>query len=167
MMDRMKIKFFEIGEPLLISSLIIILLSCSSGENPLPEEIYGFNLTNKLAGDEAKKFVDQLHFSEVAPEKNEIGFYESPAGKLIIYVTYYDEDVKSQSEYEKMINKISPDNSVFYDPSIIKINQKDIYRCYGMGQVHYVFTSGRELFWVSVDPQFGEKFIAEYLKRIK
>jgi hypothetical protein len=167
MMGRIKIKFLEIGKPLLVSSLIIILLSCSIGKDPLPGEFYKFKLTNKLTGDEAKKFVDQLHFNEVAPQKNEIGFYESPAGKLIIYITYYDEDVKSQSEYEKMINKISPDNSVFYDPSIIRINQKDIYRCYGMGQVHYVFASGKELYWVSVDPQFGEKFIAEYLNHIK
>jgi hypothetical protein len=167
MMGRIKIKFLEIGKPLLVSSLIIILLSCSIGKDPLPGEFYKFKLTNKLTGDEAKKFVDQLHFNEVAPQKNEIGFYESPAGKLIIYITYYDEDVKSQSEYEKMITKISPDNSVFYDPSIIRINQKDIYRCYGMGQVHYVFASGKELYWVSVDPQFGEKFIAEYLNHIK
>lgn len=167
MTGKMKIKFFETGNLLFVSSLIVILLSCSSGNDPLPVEFYGFKLTNKLTGNEAKQFVDQLHFSEVAPEKNEIGFYESPAGKLIIYVTYYDDDAKSQSEYKKMINKISPDNSVFYDPSIIKINQKDIYRCYGMGQVHYVFASRKELYWVSVGTQFGEKFIAEYLNHIK
>ena len=167
MMGRMKITMSEVRKLLAAFSLIIMLLSCSIGKERLPEEFYGFKLMNKMTGDEAKKFVDQLHFNEVAPEKNEIGFYESPAGKLIIYITYYDDDVKSLAEYEKMINKISPDNSVFYDPSIIKINQKDIYRCYGMGQVHYVFPSGKELYWVSIDPQFGEKFIAEYLNHIK
>ena len=152
---------------LFIITLIWIVSACSEKKDPLPEEFYGFKLMNKMTGDEAKKFVDQLHFNEVAPQKNEIGFYESPAGKLIIYITYYDDNVKSLAEYDKMIDKISPDNSVFYDPSIIKINQKDIYRCYGMGQVHYVFASGKELYWVSIDPQFGEKFIAEYLNHIK
>lgn len=164
---KIKTRLVEIVKALLLSSLIYILISCTINEDPLPEKLYGFKLVNKLTGEDAKKFVDQLHFNKVASQKNEIGFYESPAGKLIIYVTYYDDDDKPKSEYEKMINKISPENSVFYDPTIIQINQNKIYRCYGMNQVHYVFFSGKELYWVSVDPGFGDKFIVEYVNHTK
>ena len=167
MSEKAQISFFNLGKFLLVSTSVIILISCSLGNDPLPEKLYGFKLVNKLSGNEAKKFVDQLHLNEVAPQKNEIGFYESTVGKLMIYVTYYDDNAKSQSEYEKMISKISPENSVFYDPSIIVTNQKHLYRCYGMGQFHYVFPSGSELYWVSVDPGFGDEFIEEYLNHIK
>lgn len=156
-----------IRNTLVILCLIFLHLACSIKQNRLPEEFYGFKLKKKLTGLEAKKFVDELHFNSVAPEKNEIGFYESPAGKVIIYITYYDDDSKSFSEYEKMINKITPENSVFYNPEIINIEEKEIYRCSGMGQVHYVFANKKELYWISIDPQFRGKFIEEYLQLIK
>lgn len=94
--------------------LILILISaCSSKPELLPENFYGLKLDKKLAGNEAKQFVDRLHFNSVAPDKNEIGFYSSKAGSAIIYITFYENDKLSFSEYERMINKISPDNSVF------------------------------------------------------
>jgi hypothetical protein len=57
----------------------------------------------------------------------------------------------SHSEYVKMVNKISPENSVFINPEFVDIGGKDIYRCFGMGQSHYVFANGKELYWISVD----------------
>jgi hypothetical protein len=166
MLGKLQISFFNPGIFLLVLTSVIILISCTIRKDPLPETLYGFKLVNKLTGVEAKKFVDQLHLNEVAPQKNEIGFYESPVGSLMIYVTYYDDNAKSQSEYKKMISKISPENSVFYDPKIVTIDQKNIYKCYGMAQVHYVFPSGKELYWVSIDPGLGDKFITEYLNHI-
>jgi hypothetical protein len=146
--------------------LLLLLIGCSSKKNLLPEEFFGLKLQKKLTGSEAKKFVDELHFQEVAPDQNEIGFYSSPIGNSIIYITYYNDERIAQTEYEKMINKISPENSVFINPEIVNISGKDIYRCFGMGQSHYVFAYGKELYWISVDTHFGKKFIEEYLEYI-
>jgi hypothetical protein len=151
---------------LFVILLILFSVSCSTEKDLLPEEFFGLKLKQKLSGNEAKEFVDQLHFNEVAPEKNKIGSYESPAGKLIIYITYYDDDVKSLAEYEKMINKISPENSVFINPEFVEVRGKEIYRCFGMGQSHYVFANDKELYWISVDTHQGKKFIEEYLDYI-
>lgn len=148
------------------SIIILLLISCSSEKNLLPEEFFGLKLQKKLTGVEAKKFVDELHFQEVAPDNNEIGFYSSPIGSSIIYITYYRDELTALTEYEKMINKISPENSVFINPEIVNISGKDIYRCFGMGQSHYVFAYGKELYWISVDTHFGKKFIEEYLEYI-
>jgi hypothetical protein len=146
--------------------LLLLLIGCSSEKTLLPKEFFGFKLQKKLTGSEAKKFVDELHFQEVAPDKNEIGFYSSPIGSSIIYITYYNDELTAQTEYEKMINKISPENSVFINPEFVNISGKEIYRCFGMGQSHYVFANRKELYWVSVDTHFGVKFIEEYLEYI-
>lgn len=153
-------------------NIILILISlftflrCSSEKDFLPDEFFGLTLKQKLTGDEAKKFVDNLHFQEVAPEKNEIGFYDSQAGKAIIYITYYNDELTSYSEYERMINKISPENSVFINPEFVEISGREIYRCFGMGQSHYVFANNKELYWISIDTQIGRKFIEKYLAYI-
>ncbi|MBS4034605.1 MAG: hypothetical protein KGZ85_09080 [Ignavibacterium sp.] len=146
--------------------VLLLLIGCSSKKDLLPEEFFGLILQKKLTGVEAKKFVDELHFQEVAPDQNEIGFYSSPIGSSIIYITYYRDEITALTEYEKMINKISPENSVFINPEIANISGKDIYRCFGMGQSHYVFAYGKELYWISVDTHFGKKFIEEYLEYI-
>lgn len=151
---------------ILILISLFTFLSCSSENEFLPDEFFGLTLKQKLTGDEAKNFVDNLHFQEVAPEKNEIGFYDSQAGKAIIYITYYNDESTSLSEYERMINKISPENSVFINPEFVEISGREIYRCFGMGQSHYVFANNKELYWISIDTQIGRKFIEKYLAYI-
>lgn len=151
---------------ILILISLFAFLSCSSEKDFLPDEFFGLKLKQKLTGTEAKKFVDNLHFQEVAPEKNEIGFYDSQAGKAVIYITYYSDELTSHSEFKKMVNKISPENSVFINPEFVDIGGKDIYRCFGIGQSHYVFANGKVLYWISVDTNIGRKFIEEYLRYI-
>lgn len=145
---------------------LLAFFSCSTEKDLLPEEFSGLKLKQKLTGDEARKFVDNLHFQEVAPDKNEIGFYDSQSGMVIIYITYYPDAGTSQSEYKKMITKISPENSVFINPEFVEVRGKEIYRCFGMGQSHYVFAKNKELYWISVDTRQGKKFIEEYLNYI-
>lgn len=145
---------------------MFLVFGCQSERDNIPQEFMGLKLQKKLTGIEAKKFVDELHFNEVAPDKNEIGFYKSAEGSAIIYITYYSDESTSRAEYKRMINKISPENSVFINPEFVEINGREIYRCFGMGQSHYVFANRDELYWVSVDTHIGIKFIEQYLAYI-
>ena len=111
--------------------------------------------------------VNNLHFQSVTGLENEIGFYEGKAGNAIIYITHYNTKETAKSDYEKMVKKISPENSVFIKPEYLKLGGMEIYRCFGMGQSHYVFPYNKELFWISVDTHFGKKFVEEYLIHIK
>jgi hypothetical protein len=81
---------------LFVILLILFSVSCSTEKNLLPEEFFGLKLQKKLTGIEAKRFVDELHFQEVAPEKNEIGFYDSQAGKAVFYITYYKDETSAR-----------------------------------------------------------------------
>lgn len=148
---------------LVFSIIIILFLSCSSNREPLPEEFFGMKLQRKLTGNEAKDFVDRLHFQNVATEKNEIGFYTAPIGNAIIYLTYYANDKIAEEDFQKMTQKISPENSVFVQGKFENINNKQVYSCLGLGQVHYVFAHKNVLFWISANPNFSRNFCVEYL----
>jgi hypothetical protein len=146
---------------------VILLISCSLNNNYLPEDFFGLRLTKKLTGNDAKEFVNNLHFQNVADLENEIGFYEGSAGRAIIYLTHYNTEEITKSNYKKMVNKIGPENSIFVKPEYLKLGGMEIYRCFGMGQSHYVFPYNKKLFWISVDTHFGKKFVEEYLNHIK
>jgi len=145
---------------------LLFLISCSE-QNPLPDQIFGLTLTQKLVGKEALDFVNKLHFNNVTSERNEIGFYEGSKGTAVIYITYYN-DVKTVNQnFELMTEKISPENSVFIRSSFFEYNGKNIYRTFGMGQTHFVFVSGKNLYWLSAETVWSLKFLKEYLTHIE
>ena len=143
------------------------LLSCTGDKDLTPEQFSGMTLKQKLTGDEAKEFVNTLHFNPVTDANNEVGFYESPVGKAIIYFTYYQSNTEAENNFLKMTNKISPENSVFFNSSFIAHNEVNIYRTYGLGQVHYVFTKRNILFWLSADLNLGERILKNYIDYIQ
>lgn len=145
---------------------ILLIVSCSSNRDYLPEEFWGMKLNRKLTGKEAKDFVDKIHFQNVATEKNEVGFYTGAVGNAAIYITYYSDDKTAYQDFRKMTQKISPENSMFVRGTFHNINNKQIYSCLGLGQVHYVFAHKNLLFWISVDPNFSRNFLDEYMKLV-
>ncbi len=154
---KMKYTFFII---------LLFLAGCSSKKEYIPEEFFGLKRIQFMTGDEAKKFIDRLHLQEVAPLNNEIGFYEGEDGSAIIYVTYYANNDIALEEEIKMTDKISPENSVFIEGSYFTEMNKNIYRCFGMGQTHFVFSQQNMLFWLSVETHWGQDFLKEYLTYI-
>lgn len=149
-----------------ISALILIYLFtfCSKEQELFPKYFFDLNLTKKLTGIEAKDFVNRLHFNSVTNEKNEIGFYNGVKGNAVIYITYYNDGNTANSNYEKMIKKISPENSVFTESTFIDISGKKIYRTFGMGQTHYVLTFNNKLFWISAESAWAQDFLGQYIK---
>jgi len=147
--------------------IAIILFACSTQTDPLPQEFYGLKIAKKLIGKDTKDYVDRLHFNEVAPDENEIGFYSGDLGTAVIYITYYNNSESALREYLKMTKNISPNNSPFVRSEFIILNNNRVYRTYGMGQVHFVFVKADMLIWLSEDPAIGSKFVEEYLKYLK
>ena len=147
--------------------MLLFLVSCSSSINYLPEDFFGLHLTKKLTGKEAEDFVNNLHFQKVANLESDIGFYEGNAGRAIIYITHYNTKESATNNYKKMVEKILPGNQVFIRPEYLKLVGMEIFRCFGMGQSHYVFPYNKELFWISVDTHWGKKFVENYLNYIQ
>ena len=142
----------------------LLLFSCSAEVNFLPNKFFDLTLTKKLNGEEAKEFVNKLHFEPVTETENEIGFYEGEGGAALIYITHYNKKEIAEADYKLMTEKISPKNSVFIGSEYLMLKEKEVFRCFGMGQSHFVFYLGRELFWISVDTHFGKKFVQRYIE---
>jgi hypothetical protein len=148
-------------------AICVILLSalagCTSQKDFLPDEFLGLSLHKKLEGAKAVEFVDRMHLQRVASVKNEIGFYVGEKGKATIYVTHYGDPEAAATEEKKMTDKISPENSVFIMGEHKEVDGKPVYRCFGMGQTHYVFSDREQLFWISVETLMADSFLRAYL----
>lgn len=147
-------------------AIAVFLYFCSAKIEYLPQTFYGLTLSKKLTGESAKDFVNQLHFQNVTETDNEIGFYNGEKGKAIIYITYYASEEDAKKDEIRMTEKISPQNSVFINGEKLIVNGKSIYRTFGMGQSHYVFSHSNALFWISAETEWGIEFLEEYLNYI-
>ncbi|MCF8241517.1 MAG: hypothetical protein K9J16_09025 [Melioribacteraceae bacterium] len=156
---------FSNGKSGLILFVGLLLGYCTSKENdPIPQSFFGYTLDQKLTGEEAKNFVNRLHFNPVTDVKNEIGFYSSGRNKLLIYITYYENETIAKENELLMTKKISPESPVFSGGEYFELSSLEIYKCFGMGQNHYVFTHGNKLIWFQVDTEIGDSFLKSYLE---
>jgi hypothetical protein len=149
--------------PIIYFALVLLLLDCNSNRKVLPEELYGCRLSKTLSGEDAKAYVDHLHLQNVASHTNKIGFYEGENGPVTIYVTTYKTTDQAKDDYLKMTQKISPENSVFIAGEYLTVTEKEVYRCFGMGQTHLVFVQEEYLIWLSVDTIRALKILDAYL----
>ncbi len=147
--------------------IAIFLTSCSISNEYLPEEFIGLRLTKKVTGKEARNFVNKLHGKTVTETENEIGYYSGNAGRALIYTSHYQKPESAEKYFGKMTKKISLGKSAFVSSEFIDVNGKKIFRTFGMGRSHYIFTYNKGLFWITVDTNLGIKFVREYLSYLK
>lgn len=146
--------------------IILLFSGCETKIEYLPQSIYQLSLNQKYSGEEAERFVNRLHFGNVAAESNEIGMYAGAKGQAIIYVSYYKRSEDADSNLMKMVQKISPQNSVFTGGESFELENVRVYRYSGMGQTHFVFAYEDVLVWISADPPWAESFLQVYLQSI-
>ena len=139
---------------------------CSREVIYLPSDFMSCLLEKKLSGAEAREWVDKIHGKEVTPLESEIGFYQGEQGPITIYVSGYQTPELAEKEFLKMTEKISPQNSIFRGGGFIVQAGKKIYRCFGMGQTHFVFTHQKKLIWLSVNTIQGKEILRSYLDLI-
>ena len=150
----------------IILSICFLIQNCAKKE-VFPQHILGYSLAKVVSGAEATKMVNRLHFQPVTNTENEIGFYEKDTEKAIIYVTHYQTEIDAQTNLVKMIDKISPENSVFINGGQVESNEITVIRYFGMGQTHYIFRFRKMLFWLSVDTMIAQDFLDSYIEYIQ
>lgn len=140
---------------------------CSQKKEILPERINDLILIKTIDGNEAKEYINKLHFQPVSKNENIIGYYESLSGEAIVYITIYPDQKEAKIDFEKMTNKISSGNSVFVYPQFFDYEGNKIYKCFGMGMSHFVFSLNKNLYWISGDTHLAKDFFEEFYKRIR
>ncbi|MCB9057412.1 MAG: hypothetical protein H6627_02535 [Calditrichae bacterium] len=124
------------------------------------------NQTQFLQGKEAEEFVNKLHLKTVVSEKSDIAFYEGSGGTLTVYITYYQDNKIARQEMNRMINKMQTTETIFIKGRRMEIADQDVFRCFGMGQTHYIFALDEKLFWVSANTMIAADFIEYYMDYI-
>lgn len=150
----------------IIAVLFILFSACSVQKEYLPNEVFELSLTKKLTGSEAESFVNRLHYGTVAAEENEIGFYSSEKGSAVIYISYYNSIDEASEILLQMVEKIENVPSPFEGGDSFELYDHIIYRYSGLGQSHFVFSSGNILLWISADVLWAELFLNDYMKKI-
>ena len=140
---------------------------CSTNSEYLPQEIFNLSLSKKLMGRDAADFLNKLHVQSITDTKTEIGFYKGESGDAIIYLTYYLTSEEAVEFEQQMTDKISAENTPFIMGEYMEIEGKQIYRTFGMGQTHFVFSYNHVLIWLSLGTTWANDFLKEYLENIK
>ncbi len=151
---------------IIIAVLFILFSACSVQKVYLPDKVSGFSLNKKLTGSEAEDFVNRLHYGTVAADENEIGFYSSEKGSAVIYISYYNSDDEADQILLQMVEKIENVPSPFEGGDSFELSDHIIYRYSGLGQSHFVFSSGNVLLWISADVMWAELFLNDYIRKI-
>ena len=151
---------------LAVIMIFSISLQFCGKKEALPKDLLGYHLINKISGTDAQKIVNKIHLNPVTDIGNEIGYYQNGDDKAIIYITYYSSDDDAQADLIKMVDKISPQNSIFLNGGQVEINKITAYRYFGMGQTHFIFRVDNILIWLSVDTMIAKEFLESYLQKI-
>jgi hypothetical protein len=141
----------------------IINSSCSVKEDLFPEKIGQIKLNKLISGEDALRLVNQMHLQNVTSEETKIGFYSSGKGKAIIYVTDYKNYADAETGADQMIQKINTSKTPFIRGKLITVENKKIFRTFGMGMTHFIFTDENNLIWISVSTHLGKDFLKAYL----
>ncbi len=157
----MKVKTF-----VLIILLAIATVACGQKKSYVPKSILQYQLTRLLQGEEAKAFINKLHFKRVAPVESMVGFYKNGEKQGIVYVTVYQDSQQAQKDWQTMVDKISQGNEVFVQGAVMEIDGNEVFRCFGLGQTHFVFTHKNALIWLQVETIGAEKLFRDYFRQL-
>ena len=152
-----------------LTALILLLTGFNCNRPDLrtfPKRLDDYQRTRIITGEEAGRIINRLHENPVAATRNEIAVYENDRGQAMIYVSYYKDADEAEQEWQRMIDKISIQNSVFIEGTVFLSGQTSVYRCFGLGQTHYVFTKGDRLFWLSVETIGAARILSDYLANL-
>lgn len=154
---------------LCLAALMAFAMACQAPEREpgLPDALLSYRLDSRLEGKEAKEFVNRLHFQSVTENENFIGFYRSGEDQAVIYLTRYPGREPAEDAFRKMTDKISQGNYAFINGEILQVNGQPVYRCFGMGQTHFVFVKSTQLYWISVNTMNANAFLDAYLQYLQ
>ena len=150
----------------LIITITCILFQYCAEKEILPQKIQGYDLAKIISGAEAQKIVNRIHLQAVTNTENEI-YAQLIVDDDLIYITHYQTDDGAQKDLIKMVDKISPENSVFINGGKVEINKMIAYRYFGMGQTHFIFRNNQMLFWLSVNTLVAQEFLESYIEYLQ
>ena len=139
----------------LLVSFLLVSACSTSPESKVPDILGEETRVRLVTGDEAVQSINHLHGLDVASTKNIIAYYGTEE-EDILYVTSYDSPEKAAENFKKMIEKMSAnEESPFYHLMPLSSYDDNVYMTIGMGAIHYIYISGKNLLWLQTMQSFG------------
>ncbi len=123
-------------------------------EHPAPVRLAGQPLTAFVQGQEARATIASLHASGFPLEDPWIATYGE--GRAIVWHSAAPEVATAAGQVRRMRERIADGGSPFEDPYPVP-GADGVYGTAGMGQVHYFFSRGAGVWWLSVDPSLARR----------
>jgi hypothetical protein len=147
--------------------LAVACAGCRGGDqdipSALPETLHGLELVEHRSGDDAATFIEHLHEKSVAPVESNIGIYGVGEMQAMLYVSHFASAPRADSVLAVMAEKIGTGSSGYGHHTVVTIAGTQVHGVLGHGQVHYFYTKGSDLTWLSVPPPLARPALAELL----
>lgn len=132
--------------------------------SPLPSSIAGLSLASSVEGVEAVTAVEQLHGKPLGAGLDDawVGEYRG-SGSATVWVSRSAVAEDAEELLVRMTDLIAEGGSPFTGLTPIEEGGTDGYRLEGMGQVHFYFLEGRDLYWLAIDAPLEESGLDDLL----
>lgn len=129
---------------------------------PVPKQIAGLPLTDRMTGAQAAENFINLHNQKFLITSGAIGFYGS--NQAALWVAGAPFSFMAAGMVNSMRDKIAEGNSPFIPMNEFKIGGRTIYEMEGMGQRHFYFQSNNLVIWLAADPSIADEAIEQILE---
>ena len=152
--------------PWLVVALSLLLFSpCRANDLPFDPDIRGWKLVKLIGGDEAVRAIDRLHGTPIDVLRGYIAHYGGGGGEATIWVSEAASQEAAQEQIDVMIHKMKGNpKSPFDEYRSLEKKGSPVIGFRGLGQAHYVFRTGRWVYWVSANKDQIDAILLHLLK---
>ena len=131
----------------------------------VPPLLGGLELTALLSGKEGLAAVEQLHGQALGAGLDAAWVAQyGKASEVTLWLSRSVEQEDAQALFERMTNKIAEGNSPFTGLKPMADSRLGGYELDGMGQKHFYFVTGNELYWLAVNPGLARSVLADLME---
>lgn len=123
----------------------------------LPPTLSGLPMTGSATGSEALRQVTQIHAGNFPMTSAAIATYGE--GTVQVWVATAGDGATAKQLTARMADTISAGGSPFSPPRPL-MEEPTVWETRGMGQVHYFWAQGDQVWWVSADRSFAAEALA-------
>ncbi|GAB4256490.1 MAG: hypothetical protein Kow00129_16990 [Thermoleophilia bacterium] len=124
---------------------------------PLPDALAGLTLEQLVSGQEAIVQTERLHGKGLGQGLDQawIGAYGS--GQITVWVSRSHREADAEELLVRMTESIESSDTPFTGLEALEYPAGTVYGLDGMGQRHFYFRIGPDLFWVAAPPASAEE----------
>jgi hypothetical protein len=127
----------------------------------VPASIAGVPLSGWVQGEAARTQVEQLHGKVLGAGMDEAWVAEYGDGQAVLWVTRAVLPADARDLYTRMVDRIALGESPFSDQQPIGVPGVEGYSLDGLGQRHFYFMIGGDVYWLAIDPELADAGLSE------